>query len=49
MGAPMMAMQSLAGHQSPQTTAKYMHVAPGVQAAAVRLFDEIRGKDRGTT
>jgi integrase len=44
MGAPMIAIQSLAGHESPQTTAKYMHLAPGVQAAAVRLFDETRGK-----
>lgn len=43
MGAPMIAIQSLAGHQSPQTTAKYMHLAPGVRAAAVRLFDESRG------
>jgi integrase len=44
MGAPMIAIQSLAGHESPQTTAKYMHLAPGVQAAAVRLFDQGRGK-----
>jgi hypothetical protein len=40
MGAPMIAIQALAGHESPQTTAKYMHLAAGVQAAAVRLFDE---------
>jgi site-specific recombinase XerD len=45
MGAPMIAIQSLAGHESPQTTAKYMHLAPGVQAAAVRLFDAL---PRGT-
>jgi integrase len=44
MGAPTIAIQALAGHESPQTTAKYMHLAPGVQAAAVRLFDEERGK-----
>jgi integrase len=43
MGAPMIAIQSLAGHESPQTTAKYMHLAAGVQAAAVRLFDQPRG------
>jgi hypothetical protein len=48
LGAPMIAIQSLAGHQSPQTTAKYMHLAAGVQAAAVRLFGPARGKDRGT-
>jgi integrase len=30
LGAPMIAIQSLAGHESPQTTAKYMHLAPGV-------------------
>jgi integrase len=48
LGAPMIAIQSLAGHQSPQTTAKYMHLADGVQAAAVRLFDGARGKDPGT-
>jgi hypothetical protein len=36
----MIAIQSLAGHQSPQTTAKYMHLGAGVQAAAVRLFDQ---------
>jgi integrase len=40
MGAPMIAIQALAGHESPQTTAKYMHLAAGVQAAAVRLFDQ---------
>ena len=44
MGAPTIAIQALAGHESPQTTAKYMHLAPGVQPAAVRLFDEERGK-----
>ncbi len=44
MGAPTIAIQALAGHESPQTTAKYMHIAPGVQAAAVRLFDQSRGK-----
>ena len=43
MGAPMIAIQSLAGHESPQTTAKYMHLAAGVQAGAVRLFDQERG------
>jgi integrase len=43
MGAPMIAIQSPAGHESPQTTAKYMHLAPGAQAAAVRLFDQERG------
>jgi hypothetical protein len=36
----MIAIQALAGHESPQTRAKYMHLATGVQAAAVRLFDE---------
>jgi integrase len=40
MGAPMIAIQALAGHESPQTTAKYMHLASGVQAAAVHLFDD---------
>jgi hypothetical protein len=45
LGAPTIAIQALAGHESTQTTAKYMHLAPGVQAAAVRLFDESRGKD----
>jgi integrase len=43
MGAPMIAIQSLAGHESAQTTQKYMHLASGVQAAAVRLFDRPRG------
>ncbi|HEV3192537.1 MAG TPA: tyrosine-type recombinase/integrase [Polyangiaceae bacterium] len=42
LGAPMIAIQALAGHESPQTTAKYMHLARGVQAAAVRLFDQAR-------
>jgi hypothetical protein len=45
LGAPMIAIQSLAGHESPQTTAKYMHLAHGVQAAAVRFFDD---QSRGT-
>jgi site-specific recombinase XerD len=40
LGAPMIAIQALAGHESPQTTAKYMPLAAGVQAAAVRLFDQ---------
>ena len=40
LGAPMIAIQALAGHESPQTTAKYMHLAGGLQAAAVRLFDQ---------
>ncbi len=48
MGAPMIAIQALAGHESPQTTARYMHLAPGVQAAAVALFDQVRGTNRGT-
>ena len=39
MGAPTIAIQALAGHESSQTTHKYMHLAPGVQAAAVALFD----------
>jgi integrase len=43
MGAPMIAIQALAGHESPQTTTKYMHLASGLQAAAVRLFDDARG------
>jgi integrase len=41
MGAPMIAIQALAGRESPQTTARYMHLAPGVQAAAVALFDQV--------
>jgi integrase len=48
MGAPMIAIQALAGHESPQTTARYMHLAPGLQAAAVALFDQVRGTNRGT-
>lgn len=44
LGAPMIAIQALAGHESAQTTQKYIHLAPGVQAAAVRLLDG-RGKD----
>jgi integrase len=39
MGAPTIAIQALARHESPQTTQKYMHLAPGLQAAAVALFD----------
>jgi hypothetical protein len=39
---------TLAGHELPQTTAKYMHLTTGVQAAAVRLFDAPgRGNRRG--
>lgn len=39
LGAPTIAIRSLAGHESEGTTQKYMHLAPGVQAAAVALFD----------
>jgi len=47
LGAPMIAILSLAGHESPQTTAKCMHLASGLQGAAVRLFDQERGTARG--
>jgi integrase len=40
LGAPMIATLALAGHESPQTTAKFMRLASGLQAAAVRLFDQ---------
>ena len=48
LGVPMIAIRALACHETPQTTAKYMHLAPGVQAAAVRLFDGPNGPSRGT-
>jgi hypothetical protein len=35
----MIAIQAFAGHEHPQTTEKYMHLAPGLVSAAVRLFD----------
>jgi site-specific recombinase XerD len=40
MGAPMIAILRWRVMSRLQTTAKYMHLAAGVQAAAVRLFDE---------
>jgi len=51
LGAPTIAIQAVAGHQSPQTTQKYMHLAPGLQAAAIRLLDDVHGTDvaRGCT
>jgi integrase len=44
LGAPTTAIQAQAGHETPQ----YMHLAPGVQAPAVRLFDGPNGASRGT-
>jgi integrase len=43
MGAPTIAIQGFAGHETPQTTEKYMHLAPGAQRAAVDLFDRAAG------
>jgi integrase len=44
MGAPMISIQGFMGHETPQTTEKYMHLAPGAQRAAVALFDQAGDK-----
>jgi len=38
-GAPAKAIQELAGHTDLTTTMRYMHLAPGSLAAAVKLLE----------
>jgi integrase len=39
-GAPIKAIQELAGHEHLSTTMQYMHIAPFTREAAIRLLDE---------
>jgi site-specific recombinase XerD len=44
-GAPVRAIQELAGHQDLGTTQRYMHLSPAAIEAAIRLL-ETRSADR---
>jgi len=39
-GAPVRAIQELAGHQELGTTQRYMHLSPAAIQGAIRLLDE---------
>ncbi len=39
-GAPVRAIQELAGHQDLSTTQRYMHLSPAAKDSAIRLLDE---------
>ena len=39
-GAPVRAIQELAGHQDLSTTQRYMHLSPAAIESAIRLLDE---------
>ncbi len=39
-GAPVRAIQELAGHQNLSTTQRYMHLSPAAIEGAVRLLEE---------
>ena len=39
-GAPVRAIQELAGHQNLSTTQRYMHLSPAAIDGAIRLLDQ---------
>jgi integrase len=39
-GAPVRAIQELAGHQDLSTTMRYMHLSFGAMESAIRLLDD---------
>ena len=39
-GAPVRAIQELAGHQDLSTTQRYMHLSPAAVEGAIRLLDQ---------
>jgi site-specific recombinase XerD len=39
-GAPVKAIQELAGHESLTTTLRYMHLSPSAREQAIALLDE---------
>jgi site-specific recombinase XerD len=41
-GAPVRAIQELAGHQDLKTTERYMYLSPATLDAAIRLLDSDR-------
>ncbi len=46
-GAPVKAIQELAGHQSLTTTMRYMHLSPAAREGAIRLLDQKEGRTFG--
>jgi integrase len=43
-GAPVKAIQELAGHEDLTTTMRYMHLSPAARDTAIRLLDERAGE-----
>ena len=48
-GAPVRAIQELAGHANLSTTQRYMHLSPAAKEAAIRLLDSSAGGEIGET
>jgi hypothetical protein len=46
-GAPVIAIQDLAGHKSLFTTMRYMHLSPGAAQRAIRLLEAGSPLERG--
>ena len=48
-GAPVRAIQELAGHDNLTTTQRYMHLSPAAKESAIRLLDRSDGGEIGET
>jgi integrase len=46
-GAPVRAIQELAGHSDLAMTQRYMHLSPAALEDAIRLLDRTLGEKRG--